>query len=134
MLIFGFSTLAHSDLAYEIGNDPVKIVEQVNIDVPATSRNCTNVCKYVYNIMYRCGYSELKRIGIWTESRGHMIIAFKNTWGDQYIVTTSKKKGLWRTVLLRVRSVEQFCHMWDSNWTHYFVYKNNDRVLTKRNR
>ena len=132
MLLFGFPTLAKSDLAYEIGNDPEKIVERVNIDVPATRRNCKDVSKYVYEIMYRCGYSELKLIGVWTITRGHMFITYKNNWGDTMIITTSRKKGIWKTVLIRSENIDSFCDKWDPNWTHYFVYKRNGKVFTKR--
>ena len=131
-IIFGMARFAHSDLAYEIGNNPREIVENVNVVVPATSRNCKKVSKYVHDIMYRCQYSELKVIGVWTAGRGHMFVAFKDVWGKTNIITTSRNSNKWKTVLIKVDSIEQFCNMWDNGWSHYFVYRKNHKVLTKR--
>ena len=134
MLLFGFHTLAYSDLAYEIGNDPSKIVERVNIEVPANARNCKDVCKFVYGIMQRCHYSELKVIGVWTITRGHMFITYRNIWGDQMVITTSRSSNKWKTKLIRVRSVKSFCTTWDKDWTHYFEYNKDGKTFTKRMR
>ena len=134
IVLFGFPRLAKCDLAFEIGNNPVKIVENVNANIPATSRNCKQISKYVYSIMSRCHYSELKVIGVWTANNGHMFIAFKDSWGKQYIITTLRGKKKWSTELLPVKSIESFCSMWSKNWTHYFEYRRDGKVFTKRMR
>ena len=134
MLLFGFHTLAHSDLAYEIGNDPRKIVENVNEVMPATSRNCKEISRYVHSIMSRCHYSELKVIGVWTITRGHMFITYRNIWGDTMVITTSRKHLVWKTVLIRVRRIEDFCYAWNKRWTHYFEYNKDGKTFTKRMR
>lgn len=110
MLLFGFPRLAKcEDLARTIGNSPQKIVQEVNIVIPATPTNCVEVSKFVYNIMYCNQYSELYLIGVWKgTSQGHMFVAFKDTWGQQYIVSTGKYKGKYTTMLAKSKDIEQF--------------------------
>ena len=133
ILIFGIMFPAHSeDLAFSIGNDPREIVNRVNIELPATSRNCKEVSQFVHNIMSRCAYSELKVIGVWTITRGHMFITYRNIWGDTMVITTMHAKSIWKTKLVRVKSIEGFCTTWDKDWTHYFEYNKDGKTFTKR--
>ncbi len=132
ILIFGIMFPAHSDVAYSIGGDPQKIVDNVNVAIPATMSNCKPISKYVFHIMRRYQYSELKLVGVWTNTRGHMFVSYKNAWGDTMVITTGRTNKVMSTRIVRVKSIEAFCSSWDKDWTYYFVYTKDDRVYTKR--
>jgi hypothetical protein len=137
MLTFGMVTLCQGEtveeFARDYGNNPIAIVQYLNKTVPATSTNCMDVSKLVYAIMRKYQYSNLNLIGVWRRAEvGHAFVTFTDRWGDCYVITTARVDGVYQTIMIEVDTIEEYCNTWDKDWTHYFQYINNMRVLNRR--
>jgi len=137
MLTFGMVALCQGETIEEAarayGSNPISVVDYINKTIPATSNNCMNVSKLVHEIMKRYQYAELNLVGVWRGAeKGHAFVTFEDRWGDCYVITTARVDGVFKTIIVEVGTIEEYCEIWDVEWTHYFQYINNTRVLNRR--
>jgi len=136
MLLIGIPTTVFS-LDIEVmgrnyGNNPSKLVNEITKEIPATRNNCKELSMVVYRCLRKYQYEDLRLIGVWSKkARGHAFVTLRDRWGKLLVITTIRRDEGWDLVILDMnkKQIEDFCSMWDRNWTHYVEYDTNWTVI-----